>query len=183
MGGHFGRWMGTVLLAALCAVSHSYAEAPREIEFNRDIRPILSDNCFQCHGPDANARQAELRLDREEDAVALRKEGAAIVRGKPAESELVGRITNANVDERMPPVESGKKLSPQQIELLRRWVEQGAKWQAHWSFIPPKRPPSPDVSDKTWSRSGLDHFIHNRLDREGLKHSSEAPKSTLLRRV
>ncbi len=183
MGGHFGRWTGAALVAALCAAVHSQAETPREIEFNRDIRPILSDNCFQCHGPDANARQAELRLDREEDAVALRKEGAAIVRGKPAESELVRRITNSNGEERMPPAESGKKLSPEQIELLRRWVEQGAKWQAHWSFIPPKRPPLPEVSDSTWPRSGLDRFILNRLDREGLKHSPTAPKATLLRRV
>ncbi|MFN0018281.1 MAG: DUF1553 domain-containing protein [Pirellulaceae bacterium] len=184
MGGHFGRWIGSVVVAALCAAaSSSRAESPREIEFNRDIRPILSDNCFQCHGPDSKARQAELRLDREEDAVAARKEGAAIVRGKPAESELVRRITHANADERMPPVDSGKKLSVEQIELLRRWVEQGAKWQAHWSFIPPKRPSMPEVSDRAWPRNGLDHFILNRLDREGLKHSPEAPKATLLRRV
>ncbi|MBC7854068.1 MAG: DUF1549 domain-containing protein, partial [Pirellulaceae bacterium] len=98
-------------------------------------------------------------------------------------SELVRRITNANLDERMPPADSGKKLSPEQIELLRRWVEQGAKWQAHWSFIPPKRPQLPDVSDSQWPRSGLDAFILNRLVREGLKHSPEAPKATLLRRV
>ncbi|MGI8978325.1 MAG: DUF1553 domain-containing protein [Pirellulaceae bacterium] len=183
MGGHFGCWTGAALVAALCAVSHSYAAAPKKIEFNRDIRPILSDNCFQCHGPDANTRQAELRLDREEDAVAPRKEGAAIVRGKPAESELVRRITNANVDERMPPADSGKKLSPEQIDLLRHWVEQGAEWQTHWSFIPPKRPQLPEVSDSLWLRKGLDAFILNRLDREGLKHSPEAPQATLLRRV
>jgi hypothetical protein len=183
MGGHIGRWTGAALVAALCTASYSQAETPRAIEFNRDIRPILSDNCFQCHGPDANARQAELRLDREEDAVAPRKDGAAIVRGKADESELVRRITNNNADERMPPADSGKKLSAEQIELLRRWVEEGAKWQAHWSFIPPKRPPLPEVSDRTWPRSGLDHFILNRLDREGLKHSAEAPKATLLRRV
>ena len=183
MGGHFGRWTGAALVTVLCTASYSQADAPREIEFNRDIRPILSDNCFQCHGPDANARQAELRLDREEDAVAARKDGPAIVRGKPADSELVRRITNADAEERMPPAESGKKLSAEQIELLRRWVEEGAKWQAHWSFIPPKRPSLPEVSDGMWLRNGLDAFILNRLDREGLKHSPEAPKPTLLRRV
>ncbi|MCE9526250.1 MAG: DUF1549 domain-containing protein, partial [Planctomycetales bacterium] len=182
MGGSKLGMAGGMLLAA-CEVAYCRAESPREIEFNRDIRPILSDNCFQCHGPDSKARQAELRLDREEDAVAERKDGAAIVRGKPAASELVRRITDANADERMPPADSGKKLTAEQIELLRRWVEQGAKWQAHWSFIPPKRPSMPEVSDSAWPRSGLDHFILNRLDREGLKNSPEAPKTTLLRRV
>jgi Protein of unknown function (DUF1553)/Protein of unknown function (DUF1549)/Planctomycete cytochrome C/Concanavalin A-like lectin/glucanases superfamily len=183
MGGRFGSWIGAAFVAALCAASYSQAEVPPEIDFNRDIRPILSDNCFQCHGPDAAARQGELRLDREEDAVAARKEGAAIVRGKPAESELVRRITHANADERMPPADSGKQLSAVQIELLHRWVEQGAKWQAHWSFIPPKRPLFPEVSDSQWLRSGLDAFILHRLDRESLKQSPEAPKATLLRRV
>ena len=184
MGGHFGRWTGAIALMAIgTACSYGLAETPREIEFNRDIRPILSDNCFQCHGPDSKARQGELRLDREEDAVAARKDGSAIVRGKPAESELVRRINHADAAERMPPAESGKKLSAEQIELLRRWVEQGAKWQAHWSFIPPQRPSMPKVSDSQWLRSGLDAFILNRLDRDGLKHSPEAPKATLLRRV
>ena len=184
MGGHFRRWTGKIALTAICAAcSYGLAESPRDIEFNRDVRPILSDNCFQCHGPDAAARQAELRLDREEDAFAPRKEGSAIVRGKPADSELVRRITNANADERMPPADSGKKLSAEQIELLRRWVEQGAKWQAHWSFLTPKRPALPEVMENAWPHNGLDRFILNRLDREGLKHSAEAPKETLFRRV
>ena len=184
MGGRFRRWTSAALITAVCAAcSCAAADAPREIEFNRDIRPILSDNCFQCHGPDAKARQAELRLDREEDAVAARKDGPAIIRGKPADSELIKRITHANADERMPPADTGKKLSAEQIELLRRWVEQGAKWQGHWSFIPPKRPPLQEVSDAAWMRNGLDAFILNRLDREGLKHSPEAQRMTLLRRV
>lgn len=182
MGRRKLTWGWGMLLAA-CAAAYCRGEAPREIEFNRDIRPILSDNCFQCHGPDSKARQGELRLDREEDAVAARKDGPAIVRGKPAESELVRRITHADGTQRMPPADSGKKLSAEQIELLRRWVEQGAKWQAHWSFIPPQRPSLPEVSDSQWLRSGLDAFVLNRLDREGLKHSSESPKATLLRRV
>src|SRR5204863_9457877 len=88
-----------------------------------------------------------------------------------------------NGDERMPPADSGKKLSAEQIELLRRWVEQEAKWQGHWSFLPPKHPPLPEVSDAAWLRNGLDAFILNRLDREGLKHAPEAPKPTLLRRA
>src|SRR5580765_1074892 len=120
MGGLFRSWTCAVVVALLCAASNSLAQAPQEIEFNRDIRPILSDTCFQCHGPDAKARQAELRLDREVDAVAARKEGPAIVRGKPADSELIKRITHANADERMPPADSGKKLTAEQIELLRR---------------------------------------------------------------
>src|SRR5437773_82003 len=101
MGGQV-RWAGLGMLVILCAAVRSRAESPREIEFNRDIRPILSDNCFQCHGPDAKARQAELRLDREEDATAPRKDGPAIVRRKPAESELVRRIMHADPAERMP---------------------------------------------------------------------------------
>ena len=114
------------------------------VEFNRDIRPLLSDNCFQCHGPDQAKRKAELRLDIESAALAL-NDGAVrtarpIVPGDPAASELYRRIASTDADEQMPPADSGRKLSAEQIELVRRWIEQGAKWQGHWSFIPPRRP-------------------------------------------
>src|SRR3954451_4060397 len=126
MGRHDLQWASGAGVLLVWTAACGLAEAPRAaapgvVEFNRDIRPILSDNCFQCHGPDAKARKAELRLDREEEATGPRKDGPAIVRGKPAESELVRRIATADPNERMPPAESGKKLTSEQVELLRRW--------------------------------------------------------------
>ena len=107
--------------------------APDQVLFNRDIRPILSDKCFFCHGPDKNKRQAELRLDVEENAKADRDGHRVLVPGKPAESELYRRITSTDADVRMPPAESHKSLSESEIELLRQWIEQGAAWQEHWA--------------------------------------------------
>ena len=121
-------WAGFVFLIGAAA----FAEEP--VQFNRDVRPILADACYRCHGPDSAARQAELRLDSEEGAKARREARAAIVPGKLAESELWRRITSADADEHMPPADSGKRLTPEQIETLRRWIEQGANWQRHWSF-------------------------------------------------
>jgi mono/diheme cytochrome c family protein len=171
----------------------------QDVDFNRDVRPILSDHCFQCHGPDAKNRQAELRLDREEDAFAKRDK-PAIVRGKPAESELVRRITSSDADERMPPAEANKPLSPQQIDILKRWVEQGAKWQKHWSLIPPVRPALPELSlagakprsgspepgfapAKGIPRNAIDLFIRAELVKKWLNTSPEAPSHALLRRA
>jgi mono/diheme cytochrome c family protein len=165
------------------AWAQSDAAPSNQVEFNRDIRPILSDNCFQCHGPDKNQRKADLRFDQQESALADLGGRRAIVPGKPDESELVRRITAADPAERMPPADSGKQLTPDQIDLLRRWIEHGATWQKHWSLIPPVRPNLPDVSDPAWGRNPIDRFIMARLDREGLKPSSEAERITLIRRV
>jgi hypothetical protein len=153
------------------------------VEFNRDIRPILSDTCYQCHGPDAAKRKAGLRLDQESSAKGDREGRRAIVPGDGAASELVRRISARDDDERMPPVKSGKSLSPEQVELLTRWVSQGANWQPHWSFIPPERARVPRVRRPELVRNPIDAFISARLEREGLRPAAEARRATLLRRV
>jgi hypothetical protein len=159
------------------------ADLPQTVEFNRDIRPILSDTCFKCHGPDKAKRKAGLHFDTEEGAFADLGGHRAIVPGDSARSELVRRITATEEEERMPPVRSGLKLTARQIDLLRRWVEQGAKWQKHWSLIPPRRPPLPAVRNTAWVRNPIDAFILDRLEREGLFPAPEADRTTLIRRV
>src|SRR5689334_19101780 len=155
------------------------------VEFNRDIRPILSDKCFTCHGPDAANRKTKMRFDIESGAmITLGNGGHAIVPGDPGKSEMIRRITSENKAIRMPPAYMGReKLTDREIELIRRWIEQGAKWQPFWSFIPPKRPPVPTVSGSAWIRNPIDNFVLSRLEREGLQPSPEADKRTLIRRV
>jgi len=153
------------------------------IEFNRDIRPILSDTCFHCHGPDSVGRQADLRLDAEQDVLADRGGYSVIVPGNGASSELIARITHADPEQRMPPSDSGRSLSRRDIELLKRWIEQGAKWQKHWSFIPPVRTALPDVKMKNWGQNPIDRFVLSAMERSGLKPSRRAEKTTLIRRV
>src|SRR5688500_9207474 len=109
------------------------------IDYSRDVLPILSAKCYHCHGPDEEARQMELRLDQKADAFRVREGVAVIVPGKPAESELVRRVTSKDPDEVMPPSEDIRKLSAREVETLKRWVEQGATWGKHWSFVPPAR--------------------------------------------
>jgi hypothetical protein len=174
--------VGAWLLLSLAARA-AEPTSPERIEFNRDIRLILSDNCYQCHGPDANQRQADLRLDVEASALAQRDGRQAIVPGDPEASELVRRITAADPDQRMPPPESGKSLTAGQVELLRRWISEGAAWQRHWSLIPPARPALPPVQDAAWVRSPIDSFVLARLEREGLAPSPEADRATLIRRL
>jgi mono/diheme cytochrome c family protein len=155
-----------------------------KVDFNRDIRPIFSDNCYTCHGPDAGKRKAGLRLDRQDDALAELKSGDhAIVPGDISKSALIARITSKDEDERMPPLKTGKHLTAEQIELLTKWIAQGAEWKKHWSFIAPERPDLPSVTNKRWPRNPIDEFILARLDREHLAPSREADKATLIRRV
>ena len=154
-----------------------------EVQFNRDIRPILSDNCFACHGPDAKHREAELRLDVRDSAVASREPNAAIAPGNAAASGLIERITATDPDLKMPPEESGRKLTPTQIDLLKRWIDQGAKYEQHWSLIAPRRPETPATKDRSWPRNDIDRFVLARLEAEGLRPSPEAAKETWLRRV
>src|SRR5712671_4741237 len=145
-----GLLTGVAAMAALAA-SQPKPSAGGSIDFNRDIRTILSDNCFACHGPDENKRKAKLRFDQKEVPFKPAKSGEIpIVAGDPAKSELIKRITSKDEDEKMPPPKSGKKLSPQQIDLLTKWIAQGAKWQNHWSFTKPERSPLPKVKDKRW---------------------------------
>ena len=161
------------------------AAAPAAVEFNRQIRPILSDRCFACHGPDAANRKAGLRLDTESGVLATQADNRrAVVPGQPDSSELVRRISSGNPVLRMPPEYLGHaKLTDSEISLFRRWIEEGAKWQRHWSFLPPQRPAEPDVKDSAWPRNPLDRFVLGRLEREGLHPSPEAGRPTLIRRV
>ncbi|HIO78814.1 TPA: hypothetical protein EYG59_09545, partial [Candidatus Poribacteria bacterium] len=130
-----------------------------EISFDGDIRPILSDKCYACHGPDKKKRKADLRLDIKESAFADRGGYFAIVPGKLLDSALYQRITAEDPKDRMPPLHSERSLNPKQIELLKRWIEAGADWQEHWSFSPPKRMDPPTVQNQSWVRNGIDRFI------------------------
>jgi hypothetical protein len=181
---------GVVSLACFVIFVEAAEPLPRTIEFNRDIRPILSDTCFNCHGPDKANRKAKLRLDTEEGAHEDHKGTRAVVPGNTDKSELLRRIATEDESERMPPAKSGRRLTPHQVALVRRWIEQGAKWQKHWSLMPPRRPELPKIGDaryqelaRTWPRNAVDHFILDRLAREGLAPSTEADRTTLLRRV
>lgn len=172
----------TFFIPLLAIASSTFAAAP--INFNRDIRPILSQNCFQCHGPDEATRLGGVRFDLRDKAIAPADSGAkAIVPGKPAESELVKRILHKDPEERMPPAKSGKSLTAAQIDLLQRWIAEGADYAGHWAFAAPKRPALPAVKNAAWVKSPLDHFILARLEAEGLAPSPEAAKETLIRRV
>jgi hypothetical protein len=161
-----GLWRICVLLTLLAT-----AAPGQPIAFNRNIRPILSDHCFTCHGPDAANRQANLRLDLPDG-------------GRGLESEILRRIASSNDAERMPPHGSGKpRLVATEIEPMRRWIAQGMPWQPFWSFIPPERPPVPVTKNISWARSPIDSFILARLERESLRPSPEAGKAILIRRV
>ncbi len=173
---------------ALPALADGPAAAPASIaakvDFNRDVRPLLSKNCFSCHGRDEDHRQAELRLDLGAAAVAPLPSGKrAIVPGKPDESELIRRLTSTDDDVRMPPKERGVRLSPEQVKLLRTWIEQGAAYTDHWSFIPPVPQPLPTVGDPSWPANGIDFFVRARLEQAGLKPSPRADRYALIRRV
>lgn len=157
------------------------AAADEAIRFGRDILPILSENCFHCHGPDSKKREADLRLDTFEGAT--RKESPAIVPGQSGASELVRRLVSQDPDEVMPPPKSNRKLTPHQVDLLRRWIDSGAPWGRHWAFEPPQRPTPPAVQASAWVRNPIDAFVLARLEQEGLAPSPEAPRATLLRRV
>jgi len=155
------------------------AAARGSIEFNRDVRPILAENCFRCHGPDSASRKADLRLDRREVAV----ESAAIVPGKPDESGLVERIFSTDPDKVMPPPAIHKELKPAEKELLKQWVAAGAEYQAHWSLIAPVRPALPAVKNEAWIRTPIDRFILARLEQHGLAPAPPADRYTLARRL
>jgi hypothetical protein len=174
------QWITVVSLCALCL--HSAALRAEDVLFNRDIRPILSENCFACHGPDAKHREADLRLDVRESAVAKR-DHQAITPGDASASGIIERITSADADLKMPPEKTGRTLTPAQVELLRQWIAQGARYEEHWSLIAPLRSPLPTTKDPTWARNDIDRFVLARLEREGLHPSPEASKETWLRRV
>ncbi len=165
-----------LVLLGVFAVPSLASAAEKPIDFNRDVRPILSDKCFACHGPDKKHRKADLRLDVEKDALA----SGVLAPGKPAESSLVERIT-AEKTGRMPPVKSGKKLTPTEIDILKRWIASGAKYATHWAFVPPVKHAPPTTRHPT--ASWIDAFVLARLEREGLAPSPPADRRTLARRL
>jgi hypothetical protein len=150
------------------------------ISFSRDILPILSNNCFACHGPDEQQRKTRFHFDTREGAF---KKAGVIVPGDAAESLLIEMVAHADPAQRMPPAESGRALTAGQIQLLRRWIDEGAQWDTHWAYVPPTRAEPPTVKNERWVRNPIDRFILARLEREGLAPSREADNATLLRRV
>jgi hypothetical protein len=169
-----------VVLTLGAGLSPLLTAAGPAVDFDRQVRPILSDNCFTCHGPDEKHRMAGLHFDTKEGAFS--KPGV-IVPGDSAHSKLYLKVSNPNTAMRMPPTYSGRTLTAQQIETLKNWIDSGAKWETHWAFVPPKRPDVPPVKDESWARNPIDRFILARLESEGLKPSAEADKATLVRRV
>ncbi|MEW6160563.1 MAG: DUF1549 domain-containing protein, partial [Verrucomicrobiota bacterium] len=180
------RWL--VLLGLACAflvlLRNASPAAETKVNFQREILPILSEHCFQCHGPDEKARKAKLRLDLKESAFQQRDNGAVIVPGKSAESELYRRVVHRDPDEIMPPPEIKRPLTRAQIDVLRRWIDEGAAWGSHWAFEPiaSAAPPHPKRFAKRVINP-IDQFIFARLEKEGLAPSPDAPKRTLIRRV
>ena len=173
--------MRSLIWLTLCwIVSPIHGE---EIDFNRDIRPILSDKCVFCHGPDKEQRQADLRLDTQEGALADLGGYAAIKPGDPAASELIKRIQSTDEYEQMPPPDSKRSLSAEEKQMLIDWIKQGAQFQEHWSLVKPGRPELPKVTDPNWPQNGVDHFILKRLEEQEMLPSSRAEKETLIRRV
>ena len=163
----------------------SFASAEEgKVGYRHDILPILSDRCFKCHGPDSASRQAGLRLDLPQAAMAELDSGAkAIVPGKPAESALIERITSNDPDEMMPPPKSGKVLSDAERAVLRRWIEQGAKYEKHWAFVAPVRPTVPAVKRHEFVQNPIDNFVLARLETEGIDPVPRASKERLIRRL
>jgi mono/diheme cytochrome c family protein len=178
LGSGLFRW--SFLLGLLLGVSGSNLRAAEAVPaFNRDIRPILAENCFACHGPDKPARKAHLRLDVREDAI----KSGAITPGKPDRSALVERIFADDPHQVMPPPKTLKKLTPAQKDLLKRWIAAGAEYQPHWSLIAPKRPALPVVKKTSWVRNSIDHFILAELEKRGLEPAPEADRRALARRL
>jgi hypothetical protein len=172
-----------ILLLFFCILPRLQAvEKEHKVDFDKDIQPILSDKCFHCHGPDAKTREGKLRLDTFEGATAKRKRGAAVIPGKAMDSDLIRRMITDDEDDLMPPSDSNRHVSKEQIELLKRWIDQGATWSEHWAFRKPSTPTPPAVG-KTWANNPVDNFIYQKLSHKNLKPNPQADKRTLLRRL
>ena len=175
--------LGLAWFATAGAVLAASPGGGKKVDFNRDIRPILSDNCFSCHGPDKAQRKADLRLDTRDGLLSGHDDVRNVVPGNPDESELYQRVIAADPDERMPDPKSNKSLSPEQIATIKTWIEQGAEYQGHWSYLKPARPEVPAVADPRFARNPVDHFILARIQEAGLRPSPEADRVTLIRRL
>jgi hypothetical protein len=178
VGGGAALLVGLVLVGGNAPV-RSQVRLPARLAYNRDIRPILAENCFACHGPDRNARKAKLRLDDRDWAI----QKGAITPGQPQKSALVARIFSKDADTVMPPPKAHKTLKPAERDLLKRWIAEGAVYEAHWAYVPPVRPPLPAPKNKVWVRNPIDAFILDKLEARGITPSPEADKRTLIRRV
>ena len=174
------RSVGAVVFSSWIA----FSVIGESIDFNRDIRPILSDKCFKCHGPDEAYREADLRLDTLEGVLADLGDGYfPAVAGKPEDSEIVWRIEADDEEDLMPPPDSDMALSDMEKQRLRQWIAEGVEWKQHWSFEAVERPETPSVSKPKWVRNGIDSFVLSRLDEAGLSPSKEADRTTLIRRL
>ncbi len=173
----------SLMVFALLMTMALQTPAAERLSFDRDIRPILSDKCYACHGPDPAQRQAELRLDTKEGAFSAPSGYPIIVPGEPENSELVARITHADVEQRMPPQSSNRQPTQEQIDTLIRWIAEGAEWEEHWVYELPERVELPTVQNSAWVRNPIDRFILRRLEAEGLETAEEADKRTLIRRL
>ena len=187
-GGMIRSAVWLLLFTAVAAGGDPHAaletpEAGQTPDYNRDVRPILSEHCFKCHGPDPNTREAGLRLDTFEAATEDYGGYAAVTPGDADASEVIARVTSGDADLVMPPPHVGKPVSAEKLDVLRRWIAAGAAYDRHWAFVPPERPPLPDVSDPAWCRTPIDRFVMARLDAEGLRPSAEASRESLARRV
>lgn len=167
----------------LASLGSEPEQIPETVDFNRDVRPILSNNCYQCHGEDKNTRQADLRLDVREDALKDRTGRVVLKPGSVTESVLLKRILSSHVTDEMPPRDSGRSLTDTEKAILAAWIEQGAEYERHWAYIPPERVRAPKVKDKDWVANEIDAFILARLEAEGLQPAPPADRRTLLRRV
>lgn len=180
------RWHESLLAAALgAALLWGTSARSQPVDFDGQIKPLLSDRCYKCHGPDRDARRAALRLDRREDALSTKRGDVALISpGDPAGSLLLQRVTSTNLDQRMPPVDSKLRLSDTEIELLRRWIQEGAEWTEHWSLVPMNDVIDvPVVSQERWVGNAIDRFVLARLEREGLSLSPPASRGQLIRRL
>lgn len=188
------RFFGLVLFVFMiilifplaCRREGTLAGTTDSVDFNLHIRPILSDRCFKCHGPDANQRKANLRLDIRENALAALKDNPTahvIMPGKSSQSEMYRRISSNDTSQRMPPVNSNLTLNQQEVELIKKWIDQGAVYKKHWAFIPPQKPALPSLNDKDWSRNEIDGFVLAKLEQADLQPNQEADKERLLKRV
>jgi len=173
-------WLPAMALLSAAILSPSPGAEP--VRFNRDIRPILADSCFSCHGPDRNQRKADLRLDAA-PAASAPGETPAVVPGAPDRSELWHRVNSDDPELQMPPPGTRSRLTARQLQLVRRWIEEGAVWEDHWAWIPPKLPTPPAVQDAVWPRTPIDLFVRAKQEQGGLRHAPAAPLPALLRRI
>lgn len=184
--GIFAIMAGYLLSCRNSTTQATQEQIPDVVSYNFDIRPILSDKCLACHGPDANKRQAGLRLDDPESAFKALKEhpsAHALVAGKPQQSEVFLRITTKDTSKLMPPISSNLKLSSHEIDLIEKWIKQGAKYEKHWAFVAPKKPALPEIKDREWPKNEIDYFILSKQEQRGFSPNEEADKERLLKRI